>query len=124
MAKCACLASPPHLILARLVVLTTPSKKFRNRRSSNAPRGVNRMDCAPIESARTRGVAQVCCGVVSNVCCDVSARVSAFSSISVAPVAGIDCTTAEREKFVGAFLAVLSLIAIGAGLAAHKGCSM
>jgi hypothetical protein len=54
------LASPPHLILARLVVRTTPSKKFRNQRPCPMHRGIltewlaHRIGYLPIaQAART-----------------------------------------------------------------------
>src|SRR5262249_40470396 len=60
----------PHVILARLVMRTTPSKKFRNQRPCRMHGGISRewlpADWVPSDCLGTRRVAHACCGVVSN----------------------------------------------------------
>ena len=59
-------------------------------------RGVNRMACPPIGPARTRRVAQVCCGVVRNV--RVPALRGAMFKLSLAPLEAAVERSARRVR--------------------------
>jgi hypothetical protein len=81
---CLRLASPPHVVLARLAVRTTASKIPEPKAHVECTAELTEWLAHRIGWARTRRVAQGCCVVVSKGCCDVSAPRDTVFELSTA----------------------------------------